>query len=231
MSGLLLGSLLMLGGFAAYIWTFQMLVSATRTMRAPRNYMQLCKLVGGKPLGLLLEFAMIIYLVGLILVYQIMSAEILNKFMVEIGVDASIVNNYWALAGQKIITALILYPICCIRSMSSLSYASLLSLISIGYTILLVIIECPFYFRQNYGRLKINYFILDINLFDAVSFIFFSFCPQFAFFNIYHELQRPCKRRIYKVFGIYIYIYIGNQQKWDNYWIDVYKHVHQWVLI
>ena len=200
MSGLILGTILLILGGLTVIWSLGMLVQTTRTLKAPKNYMEICKQIGGKPLAGALEAAILVYTIGILLIYQVISVELINTFLIQLGADKSIVKNYWVIAGQKIGTAIfLLYPLCIMRDMSSLSYASLISIITMSYTIIVVIIEAPFYFKQNYHQYGIDYFIIDINIFDAFSFTFFSYCFQHIFFNIYHELQKPSNRRINKV--------------------------------
>ena len=207
MTGLILGSILIVLGSLTCLWTLGMLVSTVRRLKAPRNYMAICIQVGGKPLGLVLESSIIIFVFGVIIVYQLITFEILNTFLTDLGASKELLEDSWAIALHKIITAIfILFPLCCIRDISSLSYASLLSILTLGYTILVIIIECPWYFNQNYERLGIDYFIIDMNIYDAFTFVFYAYTYHFAFFNIYQELKRPSKRRITKVY-IYIYIY------------------------
>ena len=140
-------------------------------------------------------------------VYLCIATQLVNSFLTEVGVDSSRLNSWWSKASQITLTTIcILYPLSIMRDMSSLSYASLLSIITIGYTMCVVIIESPWYYKQNYHKEGIVWFKFDLDIFDAFSFTFFAFCCQATFFNIYEELQRANVRRVHKVYYIYIYI-------------------------
>ena len=219
LSGLVLGSLLAILGMLASLWSLRMLIRAAKCVKA-KNFMELCNKTNGKWLAYLLEVSRIVYLTGCIIIYQLMgiiyiylyilylqiARDLANETLHEFGVHMlwlerpSIMNLHLI-----IIALLIMYPLCLMKDLNSLSLFSLFSLITIGYTILVIVIEMPFYFSQYYKKRLIEYWVVNLETADAVSFTVFAFACQPSFFNIYSELRNPKGSRIRKV---YIYIYI-----------------------
>ena len=70
LSGFALGSMLTIGGALACVWSLHILLSASRIVKV-KSYVILCKRIGGKPLQILLEASMVSYVIGIIIVYQI----------------------------------------------------------------------------------------------------------------------------------------------------------------
>ena len=85
------------------------------------------------------------------------------------------------------------------RDISSLSYASLLSIITIAYTTLVIVIEMPFYFNQNYSSKNMKWFIINWDTLDAFAMTFLAYANQTTFFSIYEELSSSSAPRMKKV--------------------------------
>ncbi len=97
----------------------------------------------------------------------------------------------------------IIFPLCLLESLSALRYATLLSLASIAYTSLLVIVELPMYWKNATGRLsKVVYFNLDRDFFSAVGITFFSFVSQTSFYAATEKLLKRDTEHLKKVPGI-----------------------------
>ena len=142
-----------------------------------------------------------------------LAMELINQFLIDAGLDEDDVNALLPRALQiSLVAIFILYPLSIMKDMSSLSYAALASIVTIAFTLAVVIVEMPSYFNKNYNHDKMKYFYVDRGLYDSFAFTFFAFCCQATFFNIYAELARPNVRRVHKVAGSiynpYIYIYI-----------------------
>jgi amino acid permease len=90
-------------------------------------------------------------------------------------------------------------PLTSMRDMSSLQYSSVLSLIAMSYTSMVLLAECPYYYKENVGTATINAFIIDWNFFTSCSLTFFSYTCQVQILPIYSELVNPQYRRIKKV--------------------------------
>lgn len=71
--------------------------------------------------------------------------------------------------------AAILAPLSAQRDMSSLRYAGMASVAALTYTLIVLVVECPFYFQQNESTSVIHAFKLDANILSGLSITFFAF--------------------------------------------------------
>lgn len=96
---------------------------------------------------------------------------------------------------------LVLIPISLLRDISSLAFASMLSLIALLYTGALMLVELPWYSREyrNMPNFEVHAFIIDLNFFTGCAMCFFAFTCQMQLLPIYSELVRPSYARIKKV--------------------------------
>ena len=130
-------------------------------------------------------------------------------FIEETGISSkSTIESTWSKVIIIIVLALIAYPVCIMKKIDALKYAALLSIITLSYLALVILIETPFYLNQNYSSDKFNLFRFDMNLFDSFALTFFSFGNTSTFYSIYQELNNPISRRIkkvriYKLWNIY----------------------------
>jgi amino acid permease len=98
-------------------------------------------------------------------------------------------------------TIVLILPMCLLKNIGELSYASLLSITSIGYLILLIIIESPLYIK-NFAKGGIVYFNGDIKkILTAFVMILFAYSSQAGVFVMLSELYMPTLRRMHKVVG------------------------------
>mgnify|MGYP000273831921 FL=1 len=77
---------------------------------------------------------------------------------------------------QAIPTAVaILYPLCIKRDMSAFRYVSIFSLVALGYTAIVLMIELPGYYDQFKPISTVSAYYLDWNLFTGLAMTFFSY--------------------------------------------------------
>lgn len=119
---------------------------------------------------------------------------------------------------QAIITSsLILGPLSLGRDMSSFKNLAILSLSCLIFTILVVLIELPFYetlYQPQFSSscLKQTYTCYSFQFFNGAGIILFAFTNQCNVLPVYKELVNPVKRRLMKiisrsislVFGLYV---------------------------
>ncbi len=119
---------------------------------------------------------------------------------------------------------LLLVPLCLLKDISKMRVASLFSICSLIYAILVIIVECPFYvhkFLQDHKLEDINWYDMstgfDKNLyfFRGTATIFFAYTCHVGAFPVYKTLKNNITRRVNKVFmrsivlDILIYITVG----------------------
>jgi len=120
---------------------------------------------------------------------------------------------------------LVLLPLCLLKDISKMRIASLFSIFSLIYAIIVIIVECPFYFSNflnDHDIMKdVNWFDIskgfDKNLyfFRGTATIFFAYTCHVGAFPVYKTLKNNVTRRINKVFmrsillDIVIYLIVG----------------------
>ena len=95
--------------------------------------------------------------------------------------------------------AAILTPLSAQRDMSSLRYAGVASVVALSYTLVVLVVEAPWYYKENSATATVHAFKLDANLLSGLSITFFAFTCQMSLLPIYSELVAPNYRRIRKV--------------------------------
>jgi amino acid permease len=118
-------------------------------------------------------------------------------------------------------TTLILIPICLLKDISKMRFASLLSICSLIYAIGVIIIESPWYFDSIPNKENINWFDFTkgfekyLYFFQGTATIFFAYTCHAGAFPVYKTLKNSVTRRINKVFmrsillDAVIYILVG----------------------
>jgi amino acid permease len=120
---------------------------------------------------------------------------------------------------------LVLMPLCLIKDISKMRIASLFSICTLIYAIMVIIIECPFYYSDFASKhdvaKEINWFDITtgfdnhLNFFRGTATIFFAYTCHVGAFPVFKTLKNNVNRRINKVFmrsillDIVIYISIG----------------------
>ena len=114
----------------------------------------------------------------------------------------------------QFLICVILIPICLLQDMSKMRFANFFSIASFIYAILVIVIECPFfyqYYEQNIYKQKdpstyVNWhdlstgFTSQLLFFQGSATIFFSFTCHVGAFPVYKTLKNNITRRINKVF-------------------------------
>ena len=97
--------------------------------------------------------------------------------------------------------AAILFPLSVQRDMSSLRYAGVASVGALTYTLLVLVVEVPWYYKENKDKPEtvVHMFKIDWNILSSMSIVFFAFTCQMSLLPIYSELVNPDYRRIKKV--------------------------------
>ena len=85
--------------------------------------------------------------------------------------------------------------------MSSLALAGVVAIGSLVYTLVVLLVETPFYYPvyKDKPLAAPEPFILDWNIFQSCALVFFAYTCQMNLFPIYSELVKPDQRRINKV--------------------------------
>ena len=99
-----------------------------------------------------------------------------------------------------LLSAIVVFPVCLLKSVSNLRYATILSICSISYTTILLIIELPFYWINGIAKLEnIEYFKYDWSFLNAFGITFFAFMSQTGFYAAIEKLTKRDPAHLTKV--------------------------------
>jgi amino acid permease len=107
------------------------------------------------------------------------------------------------------LAVVILIPLCLLKDISKMRVASLFSICSLIYAILVVVIECPSYytkFLQDNPGVTPNWydfttgFTKKLYFFTGTATVFFAYTCHAGAFPVYRTLKNNVQRRVYKVF-------------------------------
>ena len=104
---------------------------------------------GGPCLRKFLQIMMVVYATGACTGYQIFMAQLLEYVFEQLlpERDDNFLQSFeFRLCINLPIAGLILLPLSLKRDMSSLAFAGILSVVALFYTLLVLVVECPFYF-------------------------------------------------------------------------------------
>lgn len=123
-----------------------------------------------------------------------------ESFAGEVGDEISVFKVFQTL----ILVGCIVFPLSLMRDLSSARYISLAALISLTITLVVVMVEMPFYINDYHPTLSEEEKIVmnacpSFSFFNGVGIAFFAFTNHAQLLPIYNELDNPVKRRIMKV--------------------------------
>lgn len=97
-------------------------------------------------------------------------------------------------------------PLSCLKNISQLQYISILGTISLALSILVIVVESPFYFMENSSSFKLYPDNIGLGWIDTTGIFLFGFSSHNGIFQIFRELKRPGLRRCKKVLGRAFYL-------------------------
>jgi amino acid permease len=215
--GIVLGlAVIAFGGFASLL-SQRLLVNAAYATGLS-TYTDITNHALGKKASIALEAIVCCSAFGAVVSYFVF----LGQFVPELCKDLHLPKFLVSSGGGKFWVSIILAifpstPLCCLRSLASLSYATLLSIASLS--VVCIIIVCTFASMHeelidHETSLNINekYYWLKPHISDwkiipaCIAVSFFSFCCHLNFFAKYRELDSPTSSRVQKVLYRAVYL-------------------------
>ena len=216
---------LVLGGVSAY-WTLVMMIRAGRNIKE-RDYSKVVKLTLGNKVGIYVDCNITIYLLGAVISFQVIIYQILGSIIYDImkifnkldtekyDTFEKFKENYW----RKELSikfpvmfgvALLVFPLCLLKDVSKMRFASLIGVLALIYSIIVIIIESFFFLKyKNWDLLsEMNWFDIrksfsvddGIPFFGGVATVFYIYSCHAGAFPVYKTLRNNTTRRIKKVF-------------------------------
>lgn len=190
-----------ISAFLSYLTAVYLIDTGIKTKTL--DYNQLVSNSVGNKMRIFADINNIVLCIGVIMSYQYMVYEFIQivlKNLFEIQPSDS----------HKLIIVLICccsiqIPLSLLKNISVLQYASLTATVSLCYCIIVIVIESPYYFKQNY-KTDPKYTLsitppdgIGLAWLDTLSTFLFGFCSHNGLFQVFMEMDRPNLRRSMKV--------------------------------
>ena len=216
---------LVLGGMCAY-WTLVMMIKSGRNAKE-RDYSKTVKSILGKKAGVYVDLNIAIYLLGAVISFQVIIYQILGAVVYDImkimeKIDEKeykdfeeFKEEYWrkklkikipVMAG----VACLVFPLCLLRDVSKMRFASLIGVLALIYSILVVVIESIFFLKYKNWDLLSEMNWIDIRksfsreeglpFFGGIATVFYIYSCHAGAFPVYKTLRNNTTRRVKKVF-------------------------------
>ena len=227
--------IIILSGLVNY-WSLNVLANASKKYNI-NSYEGIVNKLFGKMLSIFLGIVMCINQTGMIILYQVILYKLLGGVINETfnlgysGVEDFALNSFWHKFKYRfticyIISSVILTPLCLLKNISKMRYASMFGIFSLFFLIFIVVLECPFYIKKNFydknnKKIEINYidvwsgFKGDMKILQAISTLFYAFSCHVGVFPVLNSLKNPTNARIKLLFkksialDIICYLIIG----------------------
>lgn len=228
---------IVVGATAAY-WTLTGLIKSARKVRG-EDYSPSVKSIVGKCPAVFLDIVIIVYLFGVFIQYQVIIYSLIGRTYYELFEDKNKYNNFdqyenevWDLAKLKypimFITTLLVSPLCLLKDISKMRFASMFGVCALIYCIIVVVIQTPWFYKDYLDHYKeddpsthANWFDItkgftkELNFFTGVATVFFTYSCHPGAFPVFKTLKNNTEKRINTVFfrslllDIIIYIFIA----------------------
>ena len=209
--------IIILSGTVNY-WSLNVLSNASKKYNI-HLYEGIVSYLFGKSLSIFLGIIMCISQFGMIILYQVIMYKLLGGVINELfdfgylGVEEFAEKSFWNYFYIKfiicyLIAGFILSPLCLLKNISKMRYASMFGIFSLFFLIFIVVIECPFYIKNNFfdNKTKINLidvisgFKGDMKILEAISTLFYAFSCHVGVFPVLNSLKNPTPQRINLLF-------------------------------
>ena len=230
--------LLLFAGASAAYWTLTGLIRSSRVVNGV-DYSPTVRGIIGNCAGVLIDVIIVIYLFGVFVQYMVIIYSLIGRTYFELFVDTSKYKNFeeyedevWDGAILKFPimfgTTLIISPVCLLKDISKMRFASMFGICALIYSILVVVIESPWFlihyldnYKEDDPKTHANWFDIskgftkELNFFTGVATVFFTFTCHPGAFPVFKTMKNNNEKRINACFfrsiilDIIIYIFIA----------------------
>lgn len=199
------------------IWSLKMIIEAGRKANLT-EYSKVIIFYCGSKVGRLADIVIIIYIFGILVVYQIVIYQMIGAFVFQVSpelnrshnndiqdfYDKSIWSKFWFKSTVMIGTSIIvILPLNIQKNISKLRYASFVGIVSLVVIALVLIIQLPEYIVYNLKQPETHINILNFNMnlyfFKATGTLFYAYSCHYGVYPIYQKLKDNSDDRINKV--------------------------------
>ena len=235
------GVVLIVGGLATY-WTLVGLIKVSKK-KGDSEYSSTVRKILGKCPAVLVDVMTCIYSWGLIITYEIIMNSLIGRVVYTFFKSKETYptfkdyeNDEWGSIKIKAIVLVvmnaILTPLCLAKDIGKMKFFSLFGIVALFYTIIVLIIECPFFWSHYLDKIYIKEeksthanwidisraFNKNLDFFTGFATIVFSFSCHQGALPVYRTLQSNDETIMNKIFKrsiildliIYFLIYISS---------------------
>jgi amino acid permease len=161
------------------------------------EYSSLVEKVLGPKSKILLDTALLVGQFGTLTGYQIIIGEFVPQVFksLDIEFDKDMLRYIIMISSNL----LIITPLALKKTLTSLRFMSIISMLTIIYIALLIIIEFPYYAKDNVYENNIEWFRFDLSIISSLNVCFYSFSCHINVAQVYDELNNRNLRRMSKV--------------------------------
>ena len=163
------GVVLIIGGIATY-WTLVGLVRVAKK-EGDTEYSSTVRKILGKGAAILIDVMTALYSWGIIITYEVILNSLIGRVIYIFFKDKKTYETFSIYEEQKwdklkiklivlVSLTILLFPLCLAKDIGKMRFFSLFGIISLSYTILVLLIECPFFW---------NYYLKNVYVKDDKS--------------------------------------------------------------
>lgn len=235
------GVLLIISGLATY-WTLVGLIRVAKK-KGDMEYSSTALKILGKGAAVLIDVMTVLYSWGIIITYEVILNSLIGRVIFTFFKDKNIYQTFAIYEKEKwntikikaivlVVLNCLLFPLCLAKDIGKMRFFSLFGIIALAYTILVLIIECPFFWSHYLKNVYVkddesthpNWFDItrafnsNLDFFTAFGTIMFSYANHQGALPVERSLQTNDDKLMNKVFRrsilltliIYFFTYIAS---------------------
>jgi amino acid permease len=179
------------------------------------DYNELLEQVHGKGMVILYDVNNLINVIGIIMGYQIFAYQWIMSICHDIVPSFDNTSSINKLYVMLICYVCFQIPLCLLKNISKLQYASIVGTCALLYSIFVIIIEMPFYL-SNYidsGREVVVFKPISWSYLTSFAIFMFGFANHNGVLQVFNELKRPtperCNKALNRSFTLEMSLYVG----------------------
>ena len=228
---------IIIGACCAY-WTLTGLIRAGKAVKL-EDYSPSVRRIIGKGASIFIDLIIVIYLFGVFIQYEVTIYSLIGRTLYEFLSKKNEYKNFdsyenevWDSAKYKYPImfgiSILIIPLCLVKDISKMRFASMFGVCALIYAILVVIIQTPWFFKDYLDKYDENDlsthanwfditkgFTTQLNFFTGIATVFFCYSCHPGAFPVYKTLKSYNKDKINTVFfrsiclDIIIYLFVS----------------------
>ena len=216
---------IIIGATAAY-WTLTGFIKAARNFKGKEfeDYSLAVKGIVGSQAGIFIDVIIVFYVFGVFVQYQVIIYSLIGRTIYEFFADQDKYPKFkdyeedvWDSAKIKFPimfgTTLLVTPLCLLKDISKMRFASTFAVCALIYCILVVVIQTPWFFKDYLDKYDkddsdthANWFDITkgftskLNFFTGIATVFFCYTCHPGAFPVFKTLKNHTEKRINTVF-------------------------------